>query len=328
MALAPARESVHPDFRRFPVPIGPVIRTDYHVNSSLEGRTCVVVGAGRGIGRLLADHLAAQGADLVLAARTRAAEQVAGELTDDIAPVATSACAGPPPTSPTTVRWRRWPDFASGAGPVERARELRRRCSGPSVASTRSTRPSGASAVTVDLLGTASCCAAFARVIADAGWRVDREPVRWRGRWPQPARADLGVHDGEGRGRRAHRGARPRAGAARCAGERRRARAGQHELHGRSARRAGRKPRAPSSTSARWRSRNSRGATDALRRAGRATCSRRARRTSPAASSSAVWDPVASLASWAPGDAGIVALHVAADRRGPLRRGRARGARS
>ena len=123
MALAPARESVHPDFRRFPVPIGPVIRTDYHVNSALEGRTYVVVGAGRGIGRLLAEHLAAHGADLVLAARSREQlEQVAGELTAQH-PRDVRVCPTDVADHDSVVALA---DFAQRRGPGRRTRELRR----------------------------------------------------------------------------------------------------------------------------------------------------------------------------------------------------------
>lgn len=42
------------------------------MSSALDGKTCVVTGAGRGIGKLIAADLAAQGANLVLCARTQA----------------------------------------------------------------------------------------------------------------------------------------------------------------------------------------------------------------------------------------------------------------
>jgi NAD(P)-dependent dehydrogenase (short-subunit alcohol dehydrogenase family) len=41
------------------------------VSSPLDGKTCVVTGAGRGIGKTVATDLAAQGADLVLCSRTQ-----------------------------------------------------------------------------------------------------------------------------------------------------------------------------------------------------------------------------------------------------------------
>ena len=165
MALAPARESVHPDFRRFPVPIGPVIRTDYHVNSALEGRTYVVVGAGRGIGRLLAEHLAAHGADLVLAARSREQlEQVAGELTAQH-PRDVRVCPTDVADHDSVVALA---DFASGAGPVgglvNCAAVL-----GPVGRIDQVDATEWRRAVTIDLLGAASCCAAFAPVLAASG---------------------------------------------------------------------------------------------------------------------------------------------------------------
>jgi NAD(P)-dependent dehydrogenase (short-subunit alcohol dehydrogenase family) len=42
------------------------------VSSALDGKTCVVTGAGRGIGKMIAVDLAAQGASLVLCSRTSA----------------------------------------------------------------------------------------------------------------------------------------------------------------------------------------------------------------------------------------------------------------
>ncbi len=41
------------------------------MSGALEGKTCVIVGGSRGIGRVLAMELATRGADLVLCARTR-----------------------------------------------------------------------------------------------------------------------------------------------------------------------------------------------------------------------------------------------------------------
>jgi len=142
-----------------------VIRTDYHVKSAHQGRTYVVVGAGRGIGRLLAGHLAAQGADLVLAARSRTElEQAASELSaehrgafvvcptdvaDHASVVALAAFASEHGAVTGLV------NCAAVLGPVGRldqvdASDWRR-------------------AVTIDLLGTASCCAAFAPVLGAAG---------------------------------------------------------------------------------------------------------------------------------------------------------------
>src|SRR5690242_6762080 len=48
---------------------------------SLEGKVCVVTGAGRGLGRGIATAYAAQGADVVLASRTRSElDALAGEV--------------------------------------------------------------------------------------------------------------------------------------------------------------------------------------------------------------------------------------------------------
>ncbi|HLJ19258.1 MAG TPA: SDR family NAD(P)-dependent oxidoreductase, partial [Stellaceae bacterium] len=45
---------------------------------SLAGKTCVVTGASRGLGRGIAVAFAEQGADVVLAARTRADLEAVG----------------------------------------------------------------------------------------------------------------------------------------------------------------------------------------------------------------------------------------------------------
>lgn len=133
--------------------------------SSLEGRTCVVVGAGRGIGRLLADQLAARGADLVLAART---ERELRDVADDIA-----ARRGVPVCWTTTdvadhEAVEALAQFARERGPVTALVN----CAailGPVGRIDEVDAARWREAVTVDLLGAASCCAAFAGVIADAG---------------------------------------------------------------------------------------------------------------------------------------------------------------
>ena len=134
------------------------------MNTALEGRTYVVVGAGRGIGRLLAVDLAARGANLVLAARTRAdLDRVAGELgtqrgavhvcptdvADHGSVVALAAFASEVGEVAGSV------NCAGVLGPVGRIDQV-------DVNAWRV-------AVTIDLVGTASCCAAFAPLLAVAG---------------------------------------------------------------------------------------------------------------------------------------------------------------
>ncbi len=133
--------------------------------SALEGRTCVIVGAGRGIGRLLADQLAAQGAPLLLAARS---EPELRDTADDIA-----ARRG------VAVRWTTTDVADHGA--VQALAEMARahgpvtglvNCAailGPVGRIDEVDNAGWREAVTVDLLGTASCCAAFAGVIAETG---------------------------------------------------------------------------------------------------------------------------------------------------------------
>ncbi len=134
------------------------------MNTALEGRTYVVVGAGRGIGRLLAGDLAANGANLVLAARTRAdLDRVAGEL---------GAHGGTVHVCPTDVA-----DHASVVALASVASEVGEiaglvNCAGvlgPVGRIDQVDATAWRAAVTIDFLGTASCCAAFAPVLAATG---------------------------------------------------------------------------------------------------------------------------------------------------------------
>jgi NAD(P)-dependent dehydrogenase (short-subunit alcohol dehydrogenase family) len=135
------------------------------VNSALEERTYVVVGAGRGIGRLLAGDLAARGADLVLAARSRDELELAAQEI-------TTAHGSTVHVMPTDVADHEsvaaLADFARERGPVTGLVN----CAailGPVGRLDEVDATAWRRAVTIDLFGTASCCAAFAPVLAAAG---------------------------------------------------------------------------------------------------------------------------------------------------------------
>jgi NAD(P)-dependent dehydrogenase (short-subunit alcohol dehydrogenase family) len=125
----------------------------------------VVVGAGRGIGRMLADAFAARGARLVLASRSEAELRAAAaeleanhgvpvewEVTDvaDHASVLQLAASASARDAVAGVV-----NCAAILGPVGRIDDV--------------DMVAWRAAVTVDLMGTASCCAAFAPVLAMAG---------------------------------------------------------------------------------------------------------------------------------------------------------------
>jgi NAD(P)-dependent dehydrogenase (short-subunit alcohol dehydrogenase family) len=135
------------------------------VSGALEGKTCVVTGAGRGIGRLLALELAAHGADLVLCARTReeleatAREMRASYAVDALVRVADVTDTQAIGELATEVASRR-PAYglvncAAVLGPVGRIDQVQ-----PS---------SWREAIMVNLVGTATCCAAFAPQMIGAG---------------------------------------------------------------------------------------------------------------------------------------------------------------
>jgi NAD(P)-dependent dehydrogenase (short-subunit alcohol dehydrogenase family) len=135
------------------------------VPASLEGKTCVVVGGGRGIGRLIADRLAAEGADLVLGARTRTeVERTAADIAErhSVDVVASPVDVTRPEevaALAASVAKRRAAyalfNCAAVLGPVGRIDQV-------DVHRWRD-------AVMVNLVGTAVCCAAFVPQMAAAG---------------------------------------------------------------------------------------------------------------------------------------------------------------
>lgn len=135
------------------------------MSSALDGKTCVVTGAGRGIGKLIATDLAAQGANVVLCARTGSElEATAQEIRDEHAvDVRTSA---------TDVR------------DVEAVVDLARRCGdgGPVLGLVNCAGVLGPvgridsvdvadwlDAIAINIGGTAATCAAFAAGMIAAG---------------------------------------------------------------------------------------------------------------------------------------------------------------
>jgi NAD(P)-dependent dehydrogenase (short-subunit alcohol dehydrogenase family) len=135
------------------------------VKSAFEDRLVVVIGASRGIGLLVAGHLAAAGAQLVLAARSGAeleavAEEVATRHRTVVHAVPTDVAVHDEVVALAATAADRGDvagvvQCAAVLGPVGRIHEV--------------DAEAWRQAVTIDLFGTASCCAAFAPVLADQG---------------------------------------------------------------------------------------------------------------------------------------------------------------
>jgi NAD(P)-dependent dehydrogenase (short-subunit alcohol dehydrogenase family) len=138
--------------------------THDHATLALD-RYVVVVGASRGIGRIIAGHLADEGVPLVLAARSvleleRAADELRNRAGADVHTVPTDVAEHDSVLALATYTAALGSvagvvNCAAVLGPVGRIDEI-------DVAAWRS-------AVAVDLMGTASCCAAFAPVLAAGG---------------------------------------------------------------------------------------------------------------------------------------------------------------
>ncbi len=135
------------------------------MSSPLDGKTCVVTGAGRGIGKSVANDLAAQGADLVVCSRTQSElDTTAREIRD---------------THDVSVR-----GVALDVRDIDAVAELARACeeSGPVLGLVNcagvlgpvgriDTVDVGAwmDALAINVGGTATVCAAFARGMIAAG---------------------------------------------------------------------------------------------------------------------------------------------------------------
>ncbi len=104
-------------------------RPIWHDAFRLDGKTALVTGAGRGIGRAVALALAAAGAELVLVSRTASElDEVAGEIAEQggrarVLPLDvtdSAGCAMPSPGSAGSTSWSTMPG-STGRNPFSRS---------------------------------------------------------------------------------------------------------------------------------------------------------------------------------------------------------------
>ena len=143
----------------------PTTRSFENVSSPLDGKTCVVTGAGRGIGKLIALDLAAQGADLVLCSRTLSeVEETAREIRDAHDTAARASATDVRDADAVGDLARRVADDGPVFGLVNSAGVL-----GPVGRIDTVDMGAWLDALMINVAGTASACSAFAAGMIEAG---------------------------------------------------------------------------------------------------------------------------------------------------------------
>ena len=142
----------------------------------LTGKVCVVTGAGRGIGRAIAEGLARHGADVVLAGRTEATLVEAAAAIGDAASVQVADVSREPDVlalrDAVLARHGRIDVLVNNAGinPIFRVIE-------------RTSLADWQSIIDINLTGTFLCCKHLGGVMAERVPVPSSASVRWRGMW-------------------------------------------------------------------------------------------------------------------------------------------------